>query len=1247
MNIPRKTSTKAKRFLAAALAALFVSFAPSSFSANILYLVNTVVDPTTPANAHDGEVLAHLTGLGHTVTLADDTTVTLEDLTGQDLVLISSSTGSGEAGMQNIINNSLRTGRMPVISYEPGVYDELGLQTATTFGNAAGHTTLGIVTASHPTAAGKTGVIQITEPDTTATLSYTPAPPYTLGTDAIIIATNASVDVGRIAMWAHERGSRLANNSTVTAGRKVALFFNASTGLGVYNTNAYALFDAALTWALEPAPVLPIIAQIKAPSPVNAIPNSPIVIELEDGTAAVNASTIALSINGTPVSSPTITENGAITRIEHQPAALFPSGSSNIVRIVYSDNATPSKTFTNEFQFRVATYGTLPTGIAYPTASADASAPGFRARVVQANTGSGTLANTAARAEAQLAGTLIDPATGSPFVNEANTAGAGPDGFFVDADVINWNQNALGVGAESGSFRGPTFPDEPIPGIPGTDGVNTDNVAAEILTFLELKAGAHTLGVNSDDGFEVTTGVDGRDAFATTLGSFEGGRGAADTTFSFVAPVDGLYPFRVLWYEGNGDSSVEFFSVDPTTGEKILVNDRTNPKAIKAWRQITTATRPFVSAVGPTPGSLGVPATSALEFTFVNGGASVNTNTVQIRLNGQLVPITSAVASGNSVQIAADPAGDLAAFTPYTVQLIYSDTANPANTVTNEFSFTTIRKPIQQDALGLAVVEAEHFSVNTPQGQHAWIPAASPAGFSGEGTMYASPDAAAATINFPAVFTTSPRLDFQINFVKTGTHYFWFRGSDGGGDSLHAGIDDIDPTGTNLENMDEPDCCGDRLVPSGTSFRWINGTTLLPDGRATFEVTEPGIHTIHLWMREDGQIVDKILVTTNETFTPTGTGPAESPRVGDPLPPTIAMTSPTANQQFAAGSPVTITVDASDTDGAISKVEFFEGANKIGEDTTAPFSFEFRPTQERPYTLTAKATDNSGLTATSGPVRIIFGNVPTILFISSANPMTDAGDIAVVNRLESQGFLVEVVDDNVSDTAQADGKALVVISSTVGSGNVAAKFADVAVPVINWEEAIFDDMRMTGDSGAAPDHHGSTGNLTQIDILNASHPLAAGLSGTVTVTSSPQTMSWGVSDANPTNAIVIAQVAGDPTKWAIWAYDKGGILFDGTAAAERRVGFFFNAASVTATTADGFKLFDAAVNWALRRDVELAPQMSISKTGDQISISWTNGGVLEWTSALTPGATWTPLPNAPNPYTEPATQTMRFFRVRK
>ena len=50
-------------------------------------------------------------------------------------------------------------------------------------------------------------------------------------------------------------------------------------------------------------------------------------------------------------------------------------------------------------------------------------------------------------------------------------------------------------------------------------------------------------------------------------------------------------------------------------------------------------------------------------------------------------------------------------------------------------------------------------------------------------------------------------------------------------------------------------------------------------------------------------------------------------------------------------------------------------------------------------------------------------------------------DLAISNRLQSYGYTVQVVNDELSATANATGKGLVIISSTVGSGNVNAKFA--------------------------------------------------------------------------------------------------------------------------------------------------------------------------------------------------------------
>ena len=223
-------------------------------AANILYVINSVVDPVTTANPNDQEVRDRLTAQGHTVILVDDDTVSVADTTGMNLILISSSSSSGAPGINPLSLNSLRTGRIPVICYEPGLYDELLFQRENTFGNAGMHTSIAISVAnqSHPLAAGKSGTIDIVEPGSTATVSSS-ALPYAVGANAIIIATNATVgvDEGRICIWAYEKGSRLADDNTVVPGRRVAFFYNATTPAATYNTNATALFDAAIARSEE------------------------------------------------------------------------------------------------------------------------------------------------------------------------------------------------------------------------------------------------------------------------------------------------------------------------------------------------------------------------------------------------------------------------------------------------------------------------------------------------------------------------------------------------------------------------------------------------------------------------------------------------------------------------------------------------------------------------------------------------------------------------------------------------------------------------------------------------------------------------------------------------------------------------------------------------------------------------------------------------------------------------------------
>src|SRR5580765_6012358 len=186
-------------------------------------------------------------------------------------------------------------------------------------------------------------------------------------------------------------------------------------------------------------------------------------------------------------------------------------------------------------------------------------------------------------------------------------------------------------------------------------------------------------------------------------------------------------------------------------------------------------------------------------------------------------------------------------------------------------SVETIRSNLTgdfQESGGQVVMEAEHFTGNVAQGGHSWA-SESDANASGGQDMRSTPDNGTAVDT--GYVTGSPRLDFRVLFATTGTYQVWLRGRAGGSsagtsDSAHVGID-----GAAIATAD-------RINGFTTSFGWTRGT--LDGVNATLSVSSTGLHTINLWMREDGFVVDKVLLTTNASFTPTGTGPAESAREG-------------------------------------------------------------------------------------------------------------------------------------------------------------------------------------------------------------------------------------------------------------------------------------------------------------------------------------------------------------------------------
>ena len=153
--------------------------------------------------------------------------------------------------------------------------------------------------------------------------------------------------------------------------------------------------------------------------------------------------------------------------------------------------------------------------------------------------------------------------------------------------------------------------------------------------------------------------------------------------------ADGIYPFRLLYFEGGGDANVEWFSVDSATN-KILINDRTNPNAVNSYRESTILNRPYVRTIIPVPGATLVPRDTNILIQIVDGVQKVATNSIKLFVSGQAVtPVITKPAGTNLTTISYDPPVDFTIDTTVPIRLVYSDDKVPATSVTNDWSFQT------------------------------------------------------------------------------------------------------------------------------------------------------------------------------------------------------------------------------------------------------------------------------------------------------------------------------------------------------------------------------------------------------------------------------------------------------------------------------------------------------------------------------------------------------------------------------
>ncbi|MBI4660349.1 MAG: hypothetical protein HY735_16050 [Verrucomicrobia bacterium] len=413
-------------------------------------------------------------------------------------------------------------------------------------------------------------------------------------------------------------------------------------------------------------------------------------MRIQDFGLEVSTASVKILHNGQSIPVQT-SKAGGVTTVKHSFAEFPASGSTQTIAVSFGDTATPAGTHQAEFGYLItAQYTVIPP--AFLATGVDTTKPGFLANITQVSTaqsGAGSLhGNTIVNAEKQLAGGYIDAATGQPYYNEADpTAGPGKRWSIPSVEVptvINWEQDA----GSAGNFTAANgFQDSAIPNIPGSAGI-ADGMVVEILTFLELKAGFQTLGVNSDDGFKVTSGPSPKDQLAATPGLYNAGRAAGDTLFDVLVKQDGIYPFRLLWFEGTGGASVEFFSVHQ--GQKILINDRSNPNAIKAYR--AAKTRPYISMFGPASGTV----SKTVEFEVTDGDVQVVASSIKLSIDGQDKTAAAKASKTGAVTKVSFDNGDYFAGGVRTAVLSYDESSAP---VVNRTITHTFKVPFGQSAV--------------------------------------------------------------------------------------------------------------------------------------------------------------------------------------------------------------------------------------------------------------------------------------------------------------------------------------------------------------------------------------------------------------------------------------------------------------------------------------------------------------------------------------------------------------------
>lgn len=102
-------------------------------------------------------------------------------------------------------------------------------------------------------------------------------------------------------------------------------------------------------------------------------------------------------------------------------------------------------------------------------------------------------------------------------------------------------------------------------------------------------------------------------------------------------------------------------------------------------------------------------------------------------------------------------------------------------------------------------------------------------------------------------------------------------------------------------------------------------------------------------------------------------------QAGANVPPTVTVTNPPNGAVLSAPATIALAATASDSDGSVANVQFFQGTASLATVTSSPYSVMVNDLGAGDYTFSAVATDNGGLSATNAIVVHVMTPMPVVL----------------------------------------------------------------------------------------------------------------------------------------------------------------------------------------------------------------------------------------------------------------------------